>query len=234
MKESITWITGASSGIGKDLAYKFTENGKNVALSARSEDKLLSLKNEISDKVKCEVSSFSISSKDDIEIFATEITKNYDINCLINNAGTTAFKLVKDHSFEEIEQIINVNLLGAIYTIKSVLPDMIERKNGTIINVLSVAAEKVFTHSSAYAASKAGLLAFTKSLREEVREHNIKIINVLPGATKTPIWPESSAEKFGERMMKSDDLAKMIFDLFNNNSTVVPEEVVLRPILGDL
>ncbi|MBI9073224.1 MAG: SDR family NAD(P)-dependent oxidoreductase [Melioribacteraceae bacterium] len=235
MKENIAWITGASSGIGKELAYKFSNNADNLVLTARSEDKLIKIKDELkSNKGKCEISSFSISSNEDVLSFNKDISSKFNIDCLINNAGITAFKLVNDHTIDEIQQILEVNLLGSIYATKAVLPGMIERKSGTIINIISVAAEKVFTHSSVYAASKAGLLAFTKSLREEVREHNIRVINIIPGATKTPIWPESSAEKFGERMMKSSDLADMIYNLYENKSTVVPEEVVLRPILGDL
>jgi short-subunit dehydrogenase len=111
---------------------------------------------------------------------------------------------------------------------------MIEQKQGTIINILSVAAETVLTKSSIYAASKAGLQAYTKVLREELRENNIRIINVLPGATRTPIWPNSALEKYGERMMSPAELAKFIYQVYSINSNLVPEEITIRPIKGDL
>jgi short-subunit dehydrogenase len=111
---------------------------------------------------------------------------------------------------------------------------MIENKSGTIINILSVAAKKIFTNSSIYAASKAGLELFSKVLREEVRELNIRIINIYPGATSTEIWPENAIDKFSDKMMSPEKLANFIYDIYANTSDLSPEEVVVRPITGDL
>ncbi|MCB0753743.1 MAG: SDR family NAD(P)-dependent oxidoreductase, partial [Ignavibacteriae bacterium] len=163
-----------------------------------------------------------------------EVKKNYSITCLINNAGITSFKPFKDNTNEEIESIIDTNLKGSIYSVKTVLPEMIVRKSGLIINILSVAANTVFTNSSIYAASKAGLAAFSKVLREELREYNIPVINIYPGATSTEIWPEKTIEKFSHRMMNSTKLADLIFDIYKNSTNLSPEEIVVRPITGDL
>ena len=111
---------------------------------------------------------------------------------------------------------------------------MIKKKKGTIINILSVASKKIFTQSSVYSASKAGLEMYMNILREEVRKYNIRIINIFPGATKTAIWPDEMLEQFGKRMMLPEDIAALIFSLYNSNNSVVPEEIVLRPIKGDL
>jgi len=111
---------------------------------------------------------------------------------------------------------------------------MMNKNSGTIINILSVVTEKIFTKSSVYSASKAGLLAYTNVLREEVRTNNIKIINVIPGATKTPIWHPKAIEKNSERMMSPKEMASVIYEMHSLNGIMVPEQLTLRPIQGDL
>jgi 3-oxoacyl-[acyl-carrier protein] reductase len=234
MKDNITWITGASTGIGKELAYVFNENKKNIAVTARREELLKNIMKECSSNAK--VLPIKMDVADSKSVFDTEkkISQKFNIDCVINNAGVTSFTKAEDDSIEQIDEIINTNLLGSIYVIKSVLPNMIKNKKGTIVNILSAAAVKIFLQSSAYAASKAGLLTYTNVLREELRNYNIKVINIIPGATKTPIWPNSALEKYSERMMLPQDVANMIFNLTVLDKNMVPEEIVLKPIKGDL
>jgi 3-oxoacyl-[acyl-carrier protein] reductase len=156
------------------------------------------------------------------------------IDCLINNAGITSFKLAEENSINEINDIINTNLLGSIYAMKAVLPQMISNKSGTIINILSVVTKKTFTKSSIYSASKWGLLGYSNSLREEVRKYNIKVINVIPGATSTPIWSKEMRDQFSNRMMNSEDIARVLVWAFLQKENLVTEELLLRPIEGDL
>ena len=111
---------------------------------------------------------------------------------------------------------------------------MISKGGGTIINILSVVTKKTFTNSSIYSASKWGLLGYSNSLREEVRKHNIKVINVIPGATETPIWSKEMRNEHSERMMSSDEIARVLVWAFLQKSNLVTEEIVLRPIEGDL
>ena len=231
-KEKIVWITGASSGIGKAIALEFAKNGSSVAVSSRNEEKLSVLKKDVGDKIK--IYPLDISELDSIKKTYQKISEDYEIVCIVNNAGVTSFSTAEKTPFDVTKNIIDTNLTAAIFLIKSVLPDMIENKNGTIINILSVAANTVFTKSSVYAASKAGLAAFSKSLREELRNDNIKVVNVYPGATRTPIWGDEALKKFGDKMMKPEDIAKMIYDIYKSKSNMVPEELVLRPVTGDL
>ena len=234
-KNKIVWITGASSGIGKSIAIKFAQNGIRVAAAARRLDLLEKIKNELGDKAEFFIPvQLDISNYDDVERFYKNISGDYTVECLINNAGTTSFKEGIQNSIEEIQNIISVNLLGSIYAIKSVLPDMSDRKSGTIINILSVVTQKIFTASSAYSASKSGLHAYAKVLREEVRDKNIRVINVSPGATATSIWPEGVLKKYSERMMNTDSLAEIVLNIYNEKSNLVSEELVVRPIKGDL
>lgn len=234
-KQNITWITGAATGIGRALSTVFVKNGLNVLGSSRKESQLERFQKELSsEKGNFIFEPADISKKDDLKKIIEKVGKNYNIDCLINNAGLTAFKLVTDTTSKEVEEIISANLIGAIHTTKSVLPQMIERNKGTIINILSAAATKVFTKSGVYAASKAGLLAFSNVLREELRGTNIRIINVLPGATKTPIWPNHVLEKSTGKMMSPEELAKIIFEFYSIKSNMVVEEITVKPVTGDL
>jgi short-subunit dehydrogenase len=235
MKKEITWITGASSGIGKELVSVFVNSNKRVAASSRNIELLEKLKENLGDKkglltiVPCDISDY-----ESVVTAYNIISKDCHVSGLINNAGITSFKSAPDNTIEEIQNIINTNLLGAIYTIKTVIPEMIAKNNGIIVNTISVVAKKIFTNSSVYSASKSGLAAYTNVLREELRKHNIKVINILPGATKTPIWPNSALEKFSERMMSPSDVASMIYEVYNLDGTVIPEEITIRSIKGDL
>lgn len=229
------WITGASSGIGKALSQEFIKKGKTVIGSSRNFEALNSLKNSLSSNAEFFIPvKLDVSNKQEVIECYSNLRDKFEIETLINNAGITSFKKSVDNSIEDVEAIVQTNLLGSVYAIKTVLPAMIERNSGKIINILSVVAKKIFLNSSAYSASKSGLLAYTNVLREEVRENNIRIINVLPGATVTNIWSEKVIEKYSMRMMKAEEIAKMIYELHDKDGNLVPEEIVLKPILGDL
>lgn len=229
------WITGASSGIGKAAAKEFARTGGKVFISSRRKSELERVNSELkNENLSVEVFPCNIASSANVEQTVKKILSNHQIDCLINNAGITSFKLAEENSINEIDDIIHTNLLGPIYSIKSVLPSMIKQGRGTIINVLSVVTKKVFTRSTAYSASKHGLIGYTNSLREEVRKHNIRVINVIPGATHTTMWNAEMREKFGERMMTAEDIAQIIVWLYLQKGNIVTEEIVLRPILGDL
>ena len=233
--KSGVWITGASSGIGKAAALEFARVGAQVFVSARRIAELQRLNSELKDeKLKVEILPCNVASSANIDQTVKKILAVHPINCLINNAGITSFKKAELNSIQEINDIINTNLLGSIYAIKYVLPHMIEEGGGTIINILSVVTKKVFTNSSAYAASKMGLLGFTDSLREEVRKYNIRIINVVPGATETPMWSSKIRKENSGKMMNGEDVARLLVWLYLQKGNMVTEEVVIRPITGDL
>ena len=234
-KQNAVWITGASSGIGKSIGLEFAKHDKNLILTSRKKAPLEKVKKEINNgKIEVETVPFDVANINEVVDNFNSVSENYNVECLINNAGVTSFTLAEKDSVKQIKDIIETNLLGAVYMIKSVIPGMIKRKKGTIINIQSVAAKKVFTKSSAYAASKAGLAAYSKVLREELREYNIRVIDVFPGPTKTPIWPNEALEKYSDRMMSPDEIAKFIYNAYAITSNMVVEELVLRPMKGDL
>jgi len=229
------WITGASSGIGRAAAIEFAKTGAKVFASGRRAAELDRINTELdSDKISVEVFPCNVASHTNVDQTVKKILANGKIDCLINNAGITSFKLAEDNSINEINDIIQTNLLGSIYAIKAVLPQMISNGGGAIINILSVVTKKTFTKSSIYSASKFGLLGYTNSLREEVRKHNIKVINVIPGATATPIWSKEIRNQFSDRMMTAEDIARVLVWAFLQKENLVTEELLLRPIEGDL
>jgi 3-oxoacyl-[acyl-carrier protein] reductase len=229
------WITGASSGIGRAAAIEFAKTGAKVFASGRRTAELERINTELdSDKISVEVFPCNVASHTNVDQTVKKILANSKIDCLINNAGITSFKLAEENSINEINDIVNTNLLGSIYSIKAVLPHMISNGGGTIINILSVVTKKTFTKSSAYAASKMGLLGYTNSLREEVRKYNIKVINVIPGATATSMWSKEMRTQFENRMMTSEDIARVLVWAFLQKENLVTEELLLRPIEGDL
>ncbi len=232
-EKSGIWITGASSGIGKATVKEFTSVGCNVFATARRVNELERLL-EDDEQSLIKVYPCNVASQKNVDQTFKKVTSEYKIDCLINNAGITSFKSAEENSIKEIDDIINTNLLGSIYTIKSTLPHMIKNGGGTIINVLSVVTAKTFTNSSAYTASKMGLLGYSKVLREEVRDSNIRVINIIPGSTETPIWSRNVREENQERMMKPKSIARIIVSSFLHKDNIVPEEIILRPLHGDL
>jgi short-subunit dehydrogenase len=229
------WITGGSSGIGKAAAKEFARTGSKVFISGRRTRELDKLNEEL-EKEKLSVTCFpcNVASSANVDQTIKKIIALNPISCLINNAGITSFKAAEDNSVHEINDIINTNLLGSIYTIKFILPYFIKQGKGTIINIISSAAGKIFTNSSAYTASKLGLLGYSNVLREEVRKYNIRVINILPGATETAMWPSEIRKANSERMMTSEEVARLLVWVYLQEGNMVPEEIMIKPIQGDI
>ncbi len=232
MSKQVVWVTGAGSGIGRELALAFSSNGHRVLATGRNLEKLKSLEAQGGGFItiaECDMASYK-----SINSFLYSKPECKEISLLVNNAGITSFTLAENDSPDLIEKVITTNLTGAIHAIQGVLPGMINRKSGIILNILSVITRKVFTKSSIYSAAKSGLEAYSKVLREEVRRHNIRVINVSPGATNTPIWSEEMRGKFAERMMDPKELAGLVYTVCFLQGNVVAEDIVLRPKQGDL
>ncbi len=236
MNQKVVWITGASTGIGKEIASEFSKAGHIVVVSARRKSRLVRVVSEIKYADR-EAAAFvcNVMSERSIQITSKRIREKYgSIDLLINNAGVTVFKSFMETKTFDYDNVIDTNLRGAFLCMKSVLPQMIKKKKGHIINILSVAANTAFENSAVYAASKAGLLAMSNSLREEVRRYNIKISNILPGAVETPMWDSRSRQRYKNRMMSPVDIAKITLDVFQQPRKVLIEDVIVRPVKGDV
>lgn len=227
MKNTI-WVTGGSKGIGKAIADKFEAEDWNVAISSRSISNFDTVKNPL--LLRCDV-----SDENNVKATFDEIISKFEtLDVLVNNAGIGIFKKITDTSVEDFRQQIETNLVGTFLCSKAVIPMMIEKKKGLIINIISVAALKAFANSGAYGATKAGALMLSKVMREELKEHNIKVVSVIPGATATEIWNPKVLEKYSERMIKPEEIAEVVYNVAMQPKGLITEEIVLRPILGDL
>jgi sepiapterin reductase len=236
MSEKVIWITGASTGIGREIAMEFSRAGHIVVATARRKSRLVNLVSEIKFAGR-EASAFvcNVASERSVQITSKRIREKYGtIDCLVNNAGVTIFKSFTDTKVYEFDYVMETNLRGAFLCMKSVLPQMIKNKKGHIINIISVAANTVYEYSSVYSASKAGLLALTNSIRKETRRYNIKISNILPGAVETAMWDSKTRIKYKNRMLSPTDIAKIVLQTFEQPKKVLVEDVIIRPIKGDL
>lgn len=235
-RQPVVWVTGASRGIGKEIAIQFSLIGCKVVLSSRTVRELNSVQKEIT-KLGGEafVFPFDIGKVSEISKTHTSIVKKLGrVDVLINNAGNTSFHSFENTSLKEFDKIIGVNLRASFLCIKEVLPSMISRKDGCIINIASVVATKIFKNSSAYSAAKAGLVAMLRVLREEVRHNNIKVITIFPGATSTKIWG-NKLNKLSNKMMDAKSVAETVLSIYRLKlKDAYVEELIIRPISGDL
>jgi NADP-dependent 3-hydroxy acid dehydrogenase YdfG len=236
MNEKVVWITGASTGIGFETAKAFAKNGYIVVATARRKSRLVGLVNEIK-FAGHEAYAFVCNVQSERNVFSTKrkiLEKCLTIDIIVNNAGVTVFKSLLDTKSYEYDNIMDTNLRGSFLMIKAVLPLMIKKRKGHIINVLSVAAKTAFEDSSIYAASKAGLLALANSLREEVRRYNIKVTNIFPGSIDTPMWDSKIRARYKNRLIGPSDIADIIVETAGVPKKVVVEDIIIRPIKGDL
>lgn len=191
-------ITGASSGIGEKIALNVALLGARPILLARSEDKLAAICEKINIQFHVQAIYYSLDVSDTNqvkEVFA-KIYREVDfIDILLNNAGFGVFDMVHEASMTDIDRMFQVNVMGVIACTKEVLPSMLERNRGHIINVASQAGKLATPKSSAYAATKHAVLGFTNSLRMEVSPSNINISAVNPGPIETAFF--TTADKSG-------------------------------------
>jgi short-subunit dehydrogenase len=231
------WVTGASRGIGSSIAETLLSKDTFVVLTAREEKSFGENLKSLKSNPKALITECDIGSSEDIKETWDKIIKWCGgIDILINNAGVVFFKELKNTSIEEFEMMCNTNFRGTFLCTKAVIPGMIENKKGIIVNINSVSAIRTFTKNSIYAATKAAILAMSRSLREEVRSEGIKVIDIFPGATSTGIWRKKVIKEFGWRMMNPSDVASVVIDTIEMclNERLMVEEIMLTPQLGNL
>ena len=229
-------ITGASRGIGKAVAEIFADNGHNLYLCSRSETALYKTMEELITKypdIIIKAKPFDLSKKESAVAFGKWILGlNISIDILFNNAGTFEPGSVHNEADGALEKQMETNLYSAYHLTRTVLPKMIEQKNGYIFNMCSVASIKAYGNGGSYSISKTALYGFSKNLREEMKPHGIKVTSVIAGAAYTDSWAKSGIDK--KRFMEAEDIAKMIYAASQLSSQTCVEEILMRPQLGDI
>lgn len=217
-------ITGGGKGIGRAVAVALAQEGADIALIGRSEGPLQEVVAALADTgVKAAYAIADVGVMEEVDKAIASLTQQLgSIDILINNAGIAAFGGFMDLTPTQWEDIIRVNLLGVYYVTRAVLPDMIARKTGDIINISSTAGQRGAPLTSAYSASKFGLLGLTESLMLEVRKHNIRVSALTPSTIATDMAKELNlTDGNPEKVLQPEDLAELIVAQLKMNRRVV-------------
>ncbi|RID81523.1 3-ketoacyl-ACP reductase [Peribacillus asahii] len=217
-------ITGAGRGIGKATALALAKEGVNLGLIGLNMTNLEELSSELQQfDIEVSVASADVSDLEAVNHAVAHIKSELgDIDILVNNAGIAKFGGFLDLTPEEWEKIIRVNLMGVYNVTRVVLPDMIERKSGDIVNISSTAGQKGAPVTSAYSASKFGVLGLTESLMLEVRKHNIRVTALTPSTVATDLAYEANLISGNpENVMQPEDLAELLVAGLKLNPRVV-------------
>ncbi|KOP36134.1 3-ketoacyl-ACP reductase [Flavobacterium sp. WLB] len=223
LKNKNALITGAGKGIGKAIAIALAKEGVNVILLARTQADV--------DQLAAEVNQFGVKSLalsadvSDINSVNTAVEKALaefkTIDILINNAGIGAFGKFLELEPADWERIIQVNLMGTYYTTRAVIPQMIERQTGDIINISSTAGLNGNAVTSAYSASKFAVMGLTDSLMQEMRKHNIRVTALTPSTVATDLAIDLKlTDGNPEKVMQSEDVAELIIAQLKLNRRV--------------
>ena len=194
-------VTGATRGIGKGVALKLAEQGANIAFTyVSSEEKALALENELKAfGIKAKAYKSDASLMKDAEELIKDVSENFEsIDVLVNNAGITKDNLLMRMSEEDFDRVLEVNLKSIFNMTKAVQRTMLKQRSGSIVNMTSVVGVKGNAGQSNYAASKAGVIGFTKSIALELGSRNIRCNAIAPGFIETEM-----TEKLGEEVIKS-------------------------------
>lgn len=211
LKGKVALVTGAGKGIGRATAIALAQEGVNVGLLARTEQDLIEVAKEIETYgVKTAFATADVSSMDEVNTAVEKLNASLgSVDILINNAGTGKFGKFLELEPEEWKKIIDINLMGVYYVTRAVLPQLIDKNGGDIINISSTAGQKGAPVTSAYSASKFGLLGLTESLALEVRKHNIRVTALTPSTVATELaYKENLTDGNPEKVMQPEDLAE--------------------------
>lgn len=213
LENKVAIITGAGKGIGRTTALALAKEGVSLGLIARTETDLQEVAKEAEAyKVKVAIATADVANNEEVEkaidTLYTELGK-FDI--LINNAGIAKFGSFLELPIEDWEQIVKVNLFGMYYVTRAVLPKMIDQKSGDIINISSTAGEKGGPVTSAYSASKFGVMGLTESLAMEARKHDIRVTALTPSTVVTDLAINEGLVTGEENnVLQAEDLAELI------------------------
>ncbi|WP_264565210.1 3-ketoacyl-ACP reductase [Flavobacterium sp. N3904] len=223
LKNKNALVTGAGKGIGKAIAIALAKEGVNVILIARTQSEINEVAKEINLLgVKSLAITADVASIDSVNNAVEKALAEFKtIDILINNAGIAAFGTFLELEPAAWEHIIQVNLMGTYYVTRAVLPNMIERQTGDIINISSTAGLNGNALTSAYSASKFAVLGLTDSLMQEMRKHNIRVTALTPSTVATDMAKELKlTDGNPEKVMQAEDIAELIIAQLKLNRRV--------------
>lgn len=235
----IALITGATSGIGKHTAIEFAKHGYHLIITGRRQERLTELKAELTKAYSINIIDlcFDIRDEQQVNNAITSLPNGFkEIDVLVNNAGLAAgLSTIQDGKIEHWEKMIDTNIKGLLYITKHVMPLMIARKKGHIINVGSIAGKEVYANGNVYCATKHAVDALNKSMRIDLLPHGIKVSAVNPGMVETEFslvrfdGDEERAKKVYENLvpLTPEDIAETIYWIASRPAHVNINDIVI-------
>ena len=221
LKGKTALVTGGGRGLGKAVALALAAEGVNVAITGRNENNLKSVVAEIESKgVKSSYSVFDVTDKKQVFTSLEKLQNDFGkFDILINNAGIAAFGGILEMDDEQWEDIVKTNLFGPYYVVKAVVPGMVEKKSGDVVNISSTAGLKGNALTSAYSASKFGLIGMSESMMFELRKQNIRVTTLTPSTISTDMAKTDLKITDGnpEKVLQPEDFAELVVDLLKLN-----------------
>ncbi|CAH0336670.1 3-oxoacyl-[acyl-carrier-protein] reductase FabG [Flavobacterium sp. CECT 9288] len=223
LKNKTALVTGAGKGIGKAIALALAKEGVNVILVARTQEEIDSVAAKVrSLRVKALAVTADVADINSVNAAVEKALSEFGaIDILINNAGIASFGKFLELEPTDWERIIQVNLMGPYYVTRAVVPNMIERQTGDIINISSTAGLAGNAMTSAYSASKFALLGLTDSLMQEMRKHNIRVTALTPSTVATDMAKELKlTDGNPDKVMQAEDMAELVIAQLKLNRRV--------------
>jgi len=233
----IALVTGGGSGIGAASAKLLLQEGARVAIAGRNQAKLNQVTEQLGNPVDLIPVAADVSHQRQVVMLVANVTKKFGgpIDILVNNAGTN----LKERAFRELtpeawDRLIRTNLDGAFYCIHAVMPSMIARQDGVIINVVSIAGKRATPLGGvAYAASKFGMAALGLGVGAEEKDTGLRVCNIYPGEVNTPILqfrPTPVTQEHSQRMLQPEDVAEAVRFVAIQPKHVSIPELVIKPV----
>jgi short-subunit dehydrogenase len=230
IRGKVALVTGAGRGIGKAIALALAQSSCRVILSSRTQEQLEAVASAIRGRgAEALVVPADLTRDDDIQRLIDSSLKVWGgVDILVNNAGWGKRAPVVRARLEDWDQTFRLNLRAPMVLAKGIVPGMMERREGAVINISSVSGKTGEADGAAYAASKFGLIGFTQSLYEEVREYGIKVSVILPGFVDTPMIPQVK-HLDRSKMIQPEDVAEAVMFVVKSPPTCCPVEMTVRP-----
>jgi 3-hydroxy acid dehydrogenase / malonic semialdehyde reductase len=242
LKDRVALVTGGTSGIGQAIAARLLEEGASVAVVGRRHDRLAAFEREWRDKVRC--LPVDLSEPDAASRIAAGLSGRFtDVDILVNNAGHDSGGNVAFHEADAAkwESVVQVNLLGLMRLTRALLPGMVRRGRGDVVNITSITTRRIAAGLAAYAATKHAVHGFTQTLRAEYGPQGIRVIEIVPGVVRTEFaatrWAgdEARAEAFYQTFpayLGADDVAGAVLYALRQPAGVTVAELMLLPTRG--